>query len=119
MLMIMLFWILYQPGWSGIWFAFGMGIFTDLLLDAPLGLNALSFVLITFGIRYFIRERRILTFGNSWVIAVIAIVAHIAFLWLSQTIAGIHFSITRHWQPMLTSILTWPLLYYCLHKWRI
>lgn len=119
MLMIMLFWILYQPGWSGIWFAFGMGIFTDLLLDAPLGLNALSFVLITFGIRYFIRERRILTFGNSWVIAVIAIVAHIAFLWLSQTIAGIHFSITRHWQHMLTSILTWPLLYYCLHKWRI
>ena len=119
MLMIMLFWILYQPGWSGIWFAFGMGIFTDLLLDAPLGLNALGFVVITFGIRYFIRERRILTFGNSWVIAVIAIVAHIAFLWLSQTIAGIHFSITRHWQPMLTSILTWPLLYYCLHKWRI
>lgn len=119
MLMIMLFWILYQPGWSGVWFAFGMGIFTDLLLDAPLGLNALSFVLITFGIRYFIRERRILTFSNSWVIAVIAIVAHIAFLWLSQTISGTHFSITRHWQPMLTSILTWPLLYYCLHKWRI
>lgn len=49
-----------------------MGIFTDLLLDAPLGLNALSFVLITFGTRYLIRERRILTFANSWVIAVIA-----------------------------------------------
>ena len=33
MLLIMLFWILYQPGWSGIWFAFGLGIFTD--LSAP------------------------------------------------------------------------------------
>ena len=119
MLMIMLFWILYQPSWSGVWFAFGMGIFTDLLLDAPLGLNALSFVLISFAIRYFIRERRILTFGNSWVIVVIALVAHIAFLWLSQTMASTHFSITRHWQPLLSSILTWPILYYCLHKWRI
>jgi len=69
MLMILLFWILYQPVWCGVWFAFGMGIFVDLLLDAPLGLNALSFVLITFATRYFIRERRILTFGNSWVIA--------------------------------------------------
>ena len=119
MLMIMLFWILYQPVWCGVWFAFGMGLFVDLLLDAPFGLNALSFGFITFATRYFIRERRILTFGNSWVIAVIAIVTHIIFLWISQTIAGTHFSIARHWQPVLTSIVTWPLVYYCLHKWRI
>ena len=119
MLMIMLFWVLYQPVWCGVWFAFAVGIFVDLLLDAPLGLNALSFVLLSFAIRYFIRERRILTFGNSWVIAVIAIVAHLAFFWVSQTISGVHFSITRHWQPMLTSVLAWPLVYYCLHKWRI
>ncbi|MGM7375827.1 rod shape-determining protein MreD, partial [Acinetobacter baumannii] len=48
MLMIMLFWVVCQPTWCGVWFAFGMGIFTDLLLDAPLGLNALSFVIVTF-----------------------------------------------------------------------
>lgn len=119
MLLIMLFWILYQPGWSGIWFAFGLGIFTDLLLDAPLGLNALSFVLITFATRYFIRERRILTFGNSWVIAIIAIVSHSAFIWMSQTISGINFSMARHWQPMLTGILAWPMVYFFLYKWRI
>jgi len=119
MLMIMLFWILYQPVWCGVWFAFGMGIFTDLLLDAPLGLNALSFVLISFATRYFIRERRILTFGNSWVIATLAVIAHITFLWISQTISGTHFTIARHWQPLGTSILAWPVIYYCLHKWRI
>jgi rod shape-determining protein MreD len=33
----------------------------DLLLDAPLGLNALSFVIVTFLTRFLIRERRILT----------------------------------------------------------
>jgi rod shape-determining protein MreD len=119
MLLILLFWILYQPIWCGVWFAFGMGIFVDLLLDAPLGLNALSFVLITFATRYFIRERRILTFGNSWVIAALAVIAHILFLWVSQTIAGTHFSIARHWQPVMSSVLAWPLVYYCLHKWRI
>lgn len=119
MLLIMLFWILYQPVWCGIWFAFAMGIFTDLLLDAPLGLNALSFVLITFGTRYLIRERRILTFTNSWMIAVMVIVVHIIFLWISQTMSATHFSIARHWQPVLTSVITWPLVYYCLHKWRI
>lgn len=119
MLLILLFWILYQPIWCGVWFAFGMGIFVDLLLDAPLGLNALSFVLITFATRYFIRERRILTFGNSWVIAALTVIAHILFLWVSQTIASTHFSIARHWQPVMSSVLAWPLVYYCLHKWRI
>lgn len=119
MLMTMLFWILYQPSWCGVWFAFGVGIFTDLLLDAPLGLNALSFVLITFGTRYFIRERRILTFANSWVIAVLAIIAHLTFLWMSQTISSTHFSIARHWQPLVSSVIGWPMVYYCLQKWRV
>lgn len=66
MMMVMLFWVLCQPTWSGIWFAFAVGIFTDLLLDAPLGLNALSFVLITFVSRFLTRERRIMTFANIW-----------------------------------------------------
>ena len=39
MFLIMLFWVLCQPTWCGIWFAFTMGLFTDLLLDAPLGMN--------------------------------------------------------------------------------
>ena len=119
MLMIMLFWVVCQPTWCGVWFAFGMGIFTDLLLDAPLGLNALSFVLIAFGIRFFIRERRVLTFGNLWTIASLAIIAHLTFMWVAQIMGGIHFSLTRHWQPIITSILAWPILYYCLAKWRI
>ena len=101
------------------WFAFGMGIFTDLLLDAPLGLNALSFVIVTFITRFLIRERRILTFGNLWTIATLVIIAHLAFMWVTQTMGGIHFSIARHWQPLMTSILTWPVVYYCLAKWRI
>lgn len=103
----------------GVWFAFGMGIFTDLLLDAPLGLNALSFVIVTFITRFLIRERRILTFGNLWTIATLVIIAHLAFMWVTQTMGGIHFSIARHWQPLMTSILTWPVVYYCLAKWRI
>lgn len=119
MMMIMLFWVLCQPTWCGIWFAFTIGIFTDLLLGSPLGLNALSYVVIAFFTRYFIRERRVLTFGNLWVITAIAILAQLSFIILAQVMSGIHFSITRHWQPLLTSILAWPVLYYLLKRWRI
>ncbi|WP_445116285.1 rod shape-determining protein MreD [Acinetobacter sp. WZC-1] len=119
MMLITLFWVLCQPSWCGVWFAFSIGLFTDLLLDAPLGLNALSYVLITFFARYFVRERRILTFGNLWVIAAFAIVAHLLFMFMAQVISGVHFPIARHWQPLLTSLFCWPVLYSLLRRWRI
>ncbi len=119
MLLVMLFWVMCQPTWCGIWFAFGTGIFTDLLVDAPLGLNALSFVVITFVARFLTRERRILTFMNLWIIVFLAILAHLFMTWMAQIMAGVQFSIARHWQPLLSSILVFPLIYFVLKKWRI
>lgn len=91
----------------------------NLLLDAPLGMNALSFVVITFVARFLTRERRIMTFANLWVISAIAILAHLALIWVMQVMGGIQFPFARHWQPLLSSILLWPVLYYFLRKWRI
>lgn len=119
MMMVMLYWVLCQPTWCSVWFAFALGIFTDLLLDMPLGMNALSFVLITFITRFFTRERRIMTFANTWIIATMAIVAHVLFTLMMQVVADIQFSLARHWQPVLSSILLWPLLYQCLKRWRL
>lgn len=119
MLLITIFWILLQPTWCGVWFAFTVGLFSDLLLDAPLGMNALSYVILTFSIRYFVRERRVMTFSNTWVIVSFAVLAHLIYTLLVQAIFDMQFSIARHWLPLLSSILTWPLLYYLLRKWRI
>lgn len=119
MLLIMLYWSLCQPNWCGIWFAFSMGLYTDLLLDAPLGMNALSYVLIVFIIQYFTREKRVLTFSNLWVITIMALLAHLLFIQIVQVMGSIHFSITRHWQPLLSSVLFWPVIYYLLKRWRI
>lgn len=119
MLMVTLFWVLCQPTWCGVWFAFSIGLFTDLLLDAPLGLNALSYVLLTFSIRYFVRERRVMTFSNTWIIVGLGLLAHLLFILFAQVVSGMQLSITRHWLPLLSSMMLWPVLYYCLRKWRI
>ncbi|CAB1210069.1 rod shape-determining protein MreD [Acinetobacter bouvetii] len=119
MLLVMLFWVMSQPTWCGIWFAFATGIFTDLLIDAPLGMNALTFVIITFIARFLTRERRILTFGNLWVISFLAILAHLFMIWIAQIMGGLQFSIARHWQPLLSSIFIFPIMYFMLRKWRV
>ena len=116
MVMVLIFWVLCQPTWCGVWFAFSLGIFTDLLLDAPLGQNALIYVVITFAARYFIRERRVLTFLNLWIIAILAILAYVIFVWVTQVMAGINYPVMRRWPPLISSVFAWPVLYYCLKK---
>ena len=119
MFMVMLFWVMCQPTWCGVWFAFVTGLFTDLLIDAPLGMNALIFVIITFVARYLTRERRVMTFSNLWIITILALLAYLVFTFLMQIMSGIEFVYTRHWQPFMSTILLWPFMYYLLRKWRI
>lgn len=119
MLLVVLFWTMCQPTWCGIWFAFATGIFTDLLVDAPLGMNALTFVIITFIARFLTRERRILTFVNLWVISFLAVLAHLVMIWMVQIMGGLQFSIARHWQPLVSSVLVFPVIYFVLRKWRV
>ncbi|MFC3903580.1 rod shape-determining protein MreD [Acinetobacter marinus] len=118
MLLVMLFWVMCQPAWCGVWFAFIVGIFTDLLMENPLGVNALSFVMIAFFARYFTRDKRIMTQANLWVIAVIAIVFHLLMLWLLLVMAGNEIGLIRHWQALLSSAILWPVVYWGLKKWR-
>ncbi len=119
MFMIMLFWVMCQPTWCGVWFAFSLGLFTDLLLDMPLGLNALCFVLVAFISRYLTRERRIMTFTNLWTINVIAITVYLIVIYLLQIVGGVEFIFARHWQPLISTIFIWPIMYYFLRRWRI
>jgi rod shape-determining protein MreD len=117
-LLIMLFWVLCQPAWCGIWFAFSLGVATDFMMDAILGQYALSFVIIAFLARYFTRNQRILTFGNLWIIAAVAVFLHLLIQLFFQKMANIQFPIIRHWRPLWSSIAIWPLIYLALRRWR-
>lgn len=119
LMLVMLFWVLCQPTWCGVWFAFGLGVFFDLLIDAPLGQNASAFVLIAFITRYFIREKRILTFLNLWFISILATVGYVLFVWLLQTLGNVDYPLMRRWPPIVSSLLCWPLIYYSLKRWRL
>jgi rod shape-determining protein MreD len=117
MLMVMLFWVLCQPVWCGMWFAFSMGLACDLMIDSPLGQHAFSFVLIAFAARYVAQNRRVLTFLNLWVIAAIASFLHLLVLFVLQKITGMALSFA-HWSPWLSSVLLWPMLVLLLGRWR-
>lgn len=116
--LITIFWVLCQPMWCGVWFAFMMGMMTDLLLNLPLGSNALSFVILTFLARQFTREFAHLHFVLLWLVSSLAVLIYVLVMWIAFSLADINFIDARHWQPLLSSIMIFPFVYWILKKWK-
>lgn len=113
-----LFWVLCQPVWCGVWFAFAVGLLTDLLLNLPLGANALSFVVLSFIARQFTREFAQFHFFLLWLVTSLAILIYVLVMWIAFSFADVTFISTRHWQPLISSILTFPVIYVLLKRWK-
>ena len=118
MLLVMMFWLVYQPKWCGVWFAFSIGLLCDLLLDYQLGQHGLSFVLIAFLLRYLTRERRVLQPLLMWAFVAVMSFLHVLLMFVLQKLFG-EGVLLSHWLPWLSTTLGWPLLYALLKRWRV
>lgn len=119
MLILTLFWVMCQPSWCGVWFAFTMGIFTDLLLGMPLGANALCFVILSFSARLLTREFAYIPFLFLWLMSGLTTLIYTFVIWLGLIATDTTFITARHWQPLLTSIVIFPLFFWLLKRWRV
>lgn len=117
MLLVMVFWLIFQPKWCGIWFAFSVGLIADLLLDYQLGQHGFSFVLIAFLLRYLTRERRVLQPLLMWAFVLAASFIHVLLMFFLQKMFGAGVSLA-HWLPWLSTALCWPVVYGLLKRWR-
>ena len=117
MLLLTLFWVMSQPKWCGVWFAFVVGFMTDLMLDSHLGTHIFVFVLLTFAARFLTRNKRILTFPSRWIIATIVIFLNFVLLFLFYRMNG-NIVPLWFWSPIIPSILVWPLICIVLKRWR-
>ena len=117
MLLVMVFWLVFQPKWCGVWFAFGIGLACDLLLDYQLGQHGLSFVLIAFLLRYLPRERRVLQPLLMWAFVSVAVFLHVLLMFILQKMFGAGVSLA-HWLPWLSTVLCWPVVYGLLKRWQ-
>jgi len=117
MLLLVLFWVLLQPAWCGVWFTFFVGVLTDLLLDNIIGLHAFLFVVLLYAVRFLTRNKRMLTFFNLWGIAALVTFVYMVLYFLGQRLAGNVLPLW-YWASLLPSILIWPVLYAILQRWR-
>lgn len=117
LLLLMVYWVLVQPNWCGIWFAFAIGLIADLLMDSLLGQYALDFVLVAFGVRFMTRHRRILPFAHLTVTMAGALAGHLLIQFCLRKILGQSVGL-YFWLTFLPSMLVWPMVYGALYRWR-
>ncbi len=115
MIMVLIFWLLFQPRYVGIFTAFTVGIIADLLMDTHLGQQAFAAVLVAFVIKVTSIYVRQLNTWSAWLLASFSLLIFQLTLWILQMFIQNVF-IAQSALSLVMSILSWPLVLLVLRK---
>ena len=115
MIMVLIFWLLFQPRYVGIFSAFTVGLIADLLMDTHLGQQAFSAVLVALMLKVTSIYVRQLNTLSAWLLASLALTVFQLSLWVLQMFVQNIF-VAQSVYSLLMSILSWPLVLLVLRK---
>lgn len=115
MVMVLIFWLLFQPRFVGIFTAFTIGIIADLLMDTRIGQQAFAAVIVALVIKISSIYVKQLNSGSAWLLASLGLVVFQLNLWLLQMITQGIF-VAQSGLSLFMSILSWPLILLALRK---
>ena len=115
MIMVLIFWLLFQPRYVGIFTAFTIGIIADLLMDTHLGEQAFAAVVVALFIKITSVYIRQMNTASAWLVASFGLIIYQLNLWMLQMFVQNVF-VAQATLSLLMSILSWPLVLFALRK---
>ncbi|MGO2341041.1 MAG: rod shape-determining protein MreD [Psychrobacter sp.] len=115
MVMVLVFWLLFQPRYVGIFTAFTIGFIADLLMDTHLGQQAFAAVVVALVIKLTSIYVKQLNTVSAWVIASLGLTVFQLALWVLQMFVQNIF-VAQSAFSLMMSILSWPLVLLILRK---
>ena len=115
MIMVLIFWLLFQPRYVGIFTAFTIGIIADLLMDTHLGEQAFAAVVVALFIKITSVYIRQMNTASAWLVASFGLIIFQLNLWMLQMFIQNVF-VAQVTLSLLMSILSWPLVLFALRK---
>ena len=109
LVMVLVFWLIFQPARMGVILAFFIGLGVDLLTDSRLGQQALCAVIVAFFVKFISGYLKQLSLGLVWLLASACLLLY------QISLVILHFFTQAVFVPELfvavfTSIFVWPLL---------
>lgn len=117
MIMVLIFWLIFQARRVGLKTAFAIGIIIDLLMDSHLGQHAFAAVLVVLVINLMVRHIKSLSMGTTWFIAAAGLLTYQLCLWLLPPMMQNN-AVIPSALPLLVSIVSWPLIPLLLRRFR-
>lgn len=116
MIMVLIFWLLFQPRYTGLFTAFTVGLLADLILDTRLGQQAFAAVVMALVIKVASIYIKQLTTLGSWFLASFCLLVFQLTLWIIQFITQNIF-VPQAGLAMLMSMACWPLVLLVLRRY--
>ncbi|ELA08978.1 rod shape-determining protein MreD [Moraxella macacae 0408225] len=118
LVMVLIFWLVFQPTLIGVGLAFFVGLLADLLTDSRLGQQALCAVLVAFFVKFISGYLKQLSSGLVWLLAVACLLLY------QSALIFLHFFTQGIFAPqllfaMLLSVMLWPVLVAVLVKYTV
>lgn len=115
MVMVLIFWLLFQPRYVGVFAAFSIGLILDLLTDSRLGQQAFAAVVVAFTIRVSSIYVKQLNTSSAWFVAGFSLIVFQLSLWVLQVITQNMF-VAQSALSLVMSIISWPLILFFLRR---
>ena len=115
MMMVLIFWLLFQPRYVGVFTAFTIGLIADLLMDTHLGQQAFAAVVVALVIKITSIYVRQLNTVSAWLIASLGLIVFQLNLWILQMFVQNVF-VAQSALSLFMSIISWPLVLFALRK---
>ena len=115
MIMVLIYWLLFQPRYVGIFTAFTIGLIADLLMDTHLGQQAFAAVVVALVIKITSIYVKQLNTISAWLIASLGLVVFQINLWVLQMFIQNIF-VAKSALSLMMSIISWPLVLLALRK---
>ena len=115
-LMILIFWIIVQPGKVGFGMAWTAGLLSDLIAGNWIGIHVFSYCIIAFLCLRFYRVLQLSSPLQKLFPIGALLVLHMGYLHLFSIFLSSIDPGLLHWAGLLTSLLVWPILYHLLCK---
>lgn len=115
LVLVLIFWLIFQPTMAGVWLAFAVGLVADLLTDSRMGQQALCAIAVAFFVKFISGYLKRLSSTLVWLLAFGCLLVYQSCLILlhlfTQNIFAPQLLIS-----VLTSALIWPLLVWLLGR---
>ncbi|MGH1426831.1 MAG: rod shape-determining protein MreD [Arenicella sp.] len=116
--LVVVYWVLAFPERLSVSYGFFNGLFLDLILVKPLGLNALGFVLLAYLINYWSSQIRALSLWQQCVFLVVLLSVCKLLIGIAAVITADFVFTWFYWYSMIGNFVFWPVVYVLLREIR-